>query len=94
MVTAKIIAAGIIAFMGVSILHLWERNQDLKHDLALREDIIDRYKKAAETHKKYVEDTARIRRENETLRGELADMEGGNAPLSNYLGSVAGKLWK
>ena len=92
-IASKIIGLALIALMGVTILYLWERNQNLQDDLAVRDAIIESHKESQRIHKRYVEETAVIRTENDDLRRELTEMEGGNAPLSDYLSSVSSRVY-
>lgn len=93
MTAAKLIPFGLIAILIVAVLWLWERNQNLKDDLSERDAIIERHHEAQRIHKRYVEIAETMRVENEALRRELLEMEGGDAALSDYLSRVAERVY-
>ena len=100
---AFVIAVMVAAALAVlSVVALWQRaelaqaaaaNAALTRDLATARAIQAQAEEAAAVHRAHL---ARIATEAEAwadLTRDLQEMEGRNAPLSDHLGAVAGRLW-
>ncbi|SOB97640.1 hypothetical protein SAMN05877809_1027 [Rhodobacter sp. JA431] len=62
-------------------------------DLAAAQGMVTAYAEAAEIRRRSDEEQTRLREEAAALDHQLESMEGGDAPLSDYLRTAAGRLW-
>ncbi|MBZ4023744.1 hypothetical protein CKO11_14920 [Rhodobacter sp. TJ_12] len=63
-------------------------------DLAAARAEVSAYAEAVEIRRRSDETQARLREEAAALDHQLEQMEGGDAPLSDYLRTAAGRLWR
>lgn len=93
---ALIAACALAVALSAALLdrgRLKARNTSLEASLAASEKEREQLKQANEVHRAHLARMADDRREQQERIDRLRDMEGGDAPLSDFLDGSAGLLW-
>lgn len=93
MAVRYLITIGVLIYMITFAWLFWQKYLDLSRELSAAKAQIEGYEEAARIHRNYVEKLRGQTEEWSTLNDELMELDGKDAPLSDYLSTSAGRVW-